>query len=233
MKFLLCSLLLFGNILLAFANNTIKAVLFPYREAVISSRVESVLEPWEFRIGESFKKDAVIIKLNDRNYSLRLQQAKQQMDYLNAVYQDKKELRAKNFTSDFELKKAEFEFKQAENDYSLALLNLSYCQIKAPFAGKIVEFLTQEYETVRAGQALLRIIDDSFLFAVMNIPQKKLPQIGSVVKIIFDGIVIEGQVYEISPKADHRTDTVKVRVLIDNSKGQFRAGMTGELINGK
>ena len=233
MKFLLCTLFLFGNILLVFANDAVKAVLFPYREAVISARVESVLEPWEFRIGESFKKDAVIINLNDRNYALRLQQAEQQMDYLNAVYQDKKELRAKNFTSDFELKKAEFEFKQAENDYSLALLNFSYCQIKAPFAGKIVEFMTQEYETVRAGQALLRIIDDSFLFAVMNIPQKKLPQIGSVVKIALDGKVVEGKFYEIAPKADHRTDTVKVRVLIDNSKGQFRAGMTGELINGK
>ena len=40
------------------AEDTVKAVLFPFREAVISSRVESTLQPYRFRIGELFKKDA-------------------------------------------------------------------------------------------------------------------------------------------------------------------------------
>jgi RND family efflux transporter MFP subunit len=216
------------------AEEAVKAVLFPFREAVIASRVESTLQPYRFRIGELFKKDEIITTLDNADYTLKLNEKKNQLDFAQAVYQDKKELREKNFASGFELQKAEFEFRMAKNAFQEAELNLSRCLIKAPFSGKIVEILTKEYETVRPGQQLFRIIDDTSLLALMNVPLNKVSPAGAVVSLKLDnGKIVKGTVYEVAPQADHRSGTIRVRVLIKNQSGAIRPGMTGELINAK
>lgn len=219
----------------AIAGNRIKAVLFPFRETVLSARVESTLTTYKFRIGEVFPQGAVLTELNSLVYTLKFKQRNSQLKFSGEVYRDKKELRANNYTSDLELNKAEFEFKMAELACEEARFDLDSCKITAPFSGKIAEILTKEYENVRPGQQICRIIDDHTLLAVMNVPQKQLPAPGATVCIILDDSLekVYGKVYEISPQADHRTGTVRIRVVIDNSKGTLRAGSTGELFYGK
>ena len=104
------------------------------------------------------------------------------------------------------------------------------------FDGKIQEITTGEYEITRPGQPLCRIIDDNHLLAVMNIPiaDRKIAVPGSEVKIKIDsGKIVSGTVYEVSPQAEHRTGTLRIRVIIDNNKWNLTAGSTGELDYGK
>ena len=216
-------------------GEAVKAVLFPFREAVIAARAESTLLPYRFKLGEPFKAGEVLTALDDSRYALEVRRATEQADFARAVFEDKKQLRAKNFTSDYELKKAEFDLSVAESSLADAKLNLSYCTVKAPFAGKLAEIRTQEYETVRPGQPLFRIIDDNRLLAVMNVPLNDvaLTTVGNPVVVSVSGTdrKAKGTVYEVAPQADHRTGTVRIRVLIDNGDGKLRAGMTGELIH--
>lgn len=216
-------------------GEAVKAVLFPFREAVIAARAESTLLPYRFKLGEPFKAGEVLTALDDSRYALEVRRATEQADFARAVFEDRKQLRAKNFTSDHELKKAEFDLSVAESSLADAKLNLSYCIVKAPFAGKLAEIRTQEYETVRPGQPLFRIIDDNRLLAVMNVPLNDvaLTTVGNPVVVSVSGTdrKAKGTVYEVAPQADHRTGTVRIRVLIDNGDGKLRAGMTGELIH--
>lgn len=216
-------------------GEAVKAVLFPFREAVIAARAESTLLPYRFKLGEPFKTGEVLTALDDSRYVLEVRRATEQADFARAVFEDKKQLRDKNFTSDYELKKAEFDLSVAESSLADAKLNLSYCIVKAPFAGKLAEIRTQEYETVRPGQPLFRIIDDNRLLAVMNVPlnDAALTTVGNPVVVSVSGTdrKAKGTVYEVAPQADHRTGTVRIRVLIDNGDGKLRAGMTGELIH--
>ena len=212
------------------AGEKVKTVLFPFREAVISSRIESTVGKYNFRLGEAFEANAVLTELDQENYKIKLKQAQEQFNFARATYLDKLELHKGKFTSDFELKKSEYEFKTSESNLAVAELNYSYCTIRAPFAGKIVEFLSREYETVRPGQQLFRIIDDNSLLAVMNVPLGKVQTPGSVKTVVLqNGIKVQGRIYEISPQADHRTGTVRIKILIDNRNGTLRAGMTGVL----
>jgi multidrug efflux pump subunit AcrA (membrane-fusion protein) len=68
----------------------------------------------------------------------------------------------------------------------------------------------------------------------MNVPltDRALTTIGTAVKIRIDqkDATATGTIYEVSPQADHRTGTVRIRVLIDNRQGLFFAGMTGTLL---
>ena len=214
------------------AAESVKVVLFPFREAEISSRVDSVLLSCNFRVGEKFKNQAVLIELDSRSAALQVQRTAGQMQFAQFAYQDKKELKSNNLTSDFELKKAEFECQTAQTAHEEAKLRLSYCRIFAPFPGKIVEILKQEHEMVKAGEPLLKIIYDSKLFAVLNLPLNQVQPVGTVVAMkLENNSIVSGKIYEISPQANHRTGTLRVRVLIDNALGVLRAGMIGEVVN--
>ena len=69
----------------------------------------------------------------------------------------------------------------------------------------------------------------------MNVPLNDvaLTAVGNPVTIAVEGgkLAAKGRIYEVAPQADHRTGTVRIRVLIDNGDGKLRAGMTGELIH--
>ena len=214
------------------AGESIKAVLFPFREAEISSRVDSTLLVCKFRTGEKFKAQDVLIELDNVPAALQVRRNTVHLQFARSTYLDKKELRSNNLTSDFELKKAEYEYQTAQTALDEAKLKYSYCRISAPFSGKIVEVLKQEHEIVKAGEPLLKIMDDSRLLAVLNFPLKKIKPVGTEVTLkLENGMTIRGKIYEISPQANHRTGTLRIRVLIDNARGLLRAGMTGEVVN--
>ncbi|MBR5025154.1 MAG: efflux RND transporter periplasmic adaptor subunit [Victivallales bacterium] len=216
------------------SQQEIKTVLFPFRETVVSARVESVLKNYKFLQGQPFKAGDTLVELDDSRYAIELSRTSEQLRFAKNTYEDKKELREKKFTSDAELRKAEYDFHLAEISCQEAKLNVSFCTIKAPFDGKIVEIMTHDFETTRSGQTLCRIIDDNKLLAVMNVPltNHDLTTIGTEVKIRLDQkeATAMGTIYEVSPQADHRTGTVRIRVLIDNRQGLFFAGMTGTLL---
>lgn len=237
-KFAFCLILLMPGAGWAAGDKpAVKTVLFPFRETVIAARVDSILQPYRVRIGEPFKTGEVLVALDDARFLIEVKRADEQYDFARATYEDRKKLHEQNFTSDYELRRAEFDYRQSESNLADARLNLSFCTVKAPFAGKIVEIMTREYETVRPGQPLCRIIDDNQLLAVMNVPMndRNLTGVGNPVsiRITDSALTAAGKIYEVTPQADHRTGTVRIRVLIDNAEGTFTAGMTGELVYGK
>ena len=97
----------------------VKAVLFPFREATLSARAESELEPYRFRLGEPFPAGSVLVSLDASRYRIDVLRATEQLNFAKAAYEDKKQLREKNFTSDYELKKAEFDYRMAESSRRL------------------------------------------------------------------------------------------------------------------
>lgn len=96
------------------------------------------------------------------------------------------------------------------------------------------KLLTREFETVRSGQPLISIIDDNQLLAVMNLPTAELPKIKIGIPVTFkvheNGKTVTGSVFEIAGRADHRSETIEIKVLIDNAEHHFSAGMSGTLM---
>jgi RND family efflux transporter MFP subunit len=235
MRIITVAMILLASVLLAGDGSLqeIKTVLFPFRDIVISSRVESTLKTYKFLQGQAFKAGDTLVELDDSRYAIELSRTTEQVRFAKSTFEEKKELREKKFTSDAELRRAEYDFRLMEIAYEEAKLHVAFCTIKAPFDGKIVEIMTHDFETTRSGQALCRIIDDNKLLAIMNVPltDDAFTTIGTPVKIHLDqkDAIATGTIYEVSPQADHRTGTVRIRVLIDNRQGLFFAGMTGTL----
>lgn len=228
---------------------TVMVVLFPFREAEIAAKVDGTVREYKFRVGEQFKAGDTLVVLDDTRYRIEAERAaalaedaKVQAQFAEESYVAQKKLFDEEFQSKLELKRRETEVatanarkKVADANLAESRLQLSYCTLKVPFDGKIEAILSREHETIRAGQPLFRVIDDSKLLAVMNVPVAKMPEVGAKMWFGFSDnrIQVEGTVFEVSPRADHRSGTVEVKALIANSDGKLSAGLTGVLIDGK
>lgn len=231
------------------AERPVKVVLFPIREAEIVSRIDGTVKLCALKMGENFKRGDLIMQIDDTRQRIelarsqaRLRDVKVQAKFAYETYLSYKKLFEENVQSRNELarRKAEADSLHAREliaaaDLSEAQLMLSYCVFKAPFAGRLEQLLCREYETVRAGQPVFRIIDDSSLLAVMNIPQEFPIKVGSEVKMRFrnGSVTVSGKVREISPRADHRSGTVEVKVQVQNSGKLLSAGMVGAMVSNK
>ena len=226
----------------------VKVVLFPLREAILSTQIDGVVVKYNFRGGERFKKSDVLLKLDDKKYNNDLQRMRSLMkeaelnaNYTRQKWEDNKRLFKEDLQSEIEVIKSELDakvgaerYQTAQINYADALLQLAFCTIKAPFDGTVEKLLTREFETVRNGQPLISIIDDNQLLAVMNLPTVELPKIKIGIPVTFkvheNGRVVTGSVFEIAGRADHRSETIEIKVLIDNAEHHFSAGMSGTLM---
>lgn len=226
----------------------VKVVLFPFREAILSTQIDGVVVKYNFRGGERFKKSDVLLKLDDKKYNNDLQRMRSLMkeaelnaNYTRQKWEDNKRLFKEDLQSEIEVIKSELDakvgaerYQTAQINYADALLQLAFCTIRAPFDGTVEKLLTREFETVRSGQPLISIIDDNQLLAVMNLPTAELPKIKIGIPVTFkvheNGKTVTGSVFEIAGRADHRSETIEIKVLIDNAEHHFSAGMSGTLM---
>lgn len=231
------------------AGRPVKVVLFPVHEAEIVARIDGTVKLCALKMGDSFKKGDLIMQIDDTRHRIELARAqarerdvKIQAKFAQETYLSYKKLFEENVQSHNELarRKAEADSLHARvlisaADVSEAKLMLSYCVFKAPFAGRLEQTLCREHETVRAGQPVFRIIDDSSLLAVMNIPQDSAIKVGSEVRMSFrnGAVTVSGKVREISPRADHRSGTVEVKALVKNADRTLSAGMVGAMLSHK
>ena len=246
--FLLLAFLVLPAADMTYDSLPVKVVLFPFREAILSTQIDGVVVKYNFRGGERFKKSDVLLKLDDKKYNNDLQRMRSLMkeaelnaNYTRQKWEDNKRLFKEDLQSEIEVIKSELDakvgaerYQTAQINYADALLQLAFCTIKAPFDGAVEKLLTREFETVRNGQPLISIIDDNQLLAVMNLPTAELPKIKIGIPVTFkvheNGKTVTGSVFEIAGRADHRSETIEIKVLIDNAEHHFSAGMSGTLM---
>ena len=231
-----------------YAALPVKVVLFPFREATLSTQIDGVIVKYNFRGGERFKKSDVLLMLDDQKNRIELQRAEAllreaalNVAFMKQKLADNERLYKNDLQSEIEVVRSKFDYSVAVERQQVAAFNrddaalhLLFCTIRAPFDGTVEKLLTREFETVRNGQPVLSIIDDNQLLAVMNLPSRQLTSayIGMpvTVRIMENNKVVTGDVYEIASRADHRSETFEIKVRIDNRKHLLKAGMSGVLV---
>ena len=227
---------------------TTRVVFFPYREAILSSRIDGVVQENKLFIGQKFKRGDLLVTLDPTQYQLEIERVNAAIaeqiilrDFAKEALAIQEDLYKQSMTSELEIKKAKLELNTAEARIKATQINLkdattqlTYCKIHAPFDGRIEEIATRSFETLKAGQPLMKIIDDNQLKATMFVPVSMLDEMkpGTEVTITCTDTIpvqtLKGVVYEIATHADHRSNTIEIRVLVPNKDGKVTAGMIGE-----
>jgi Cu(I)/Ag(I) efflux system membrane fusion protein len=107
--------------------------------------------------------------------------------------------------------------------------------LRSKISGRVLERNVQEGSYVEPAMELYRIADLSVLWLQAKIYEYELPHIelGQPVQVSLvskPGVTIAGKVSFIEPVLQETTRTVKVRVVIDNAKDEFKPGMYADLV---
>lgn len=102
--------------------------------------------------------------------------------------------------------------------------------VRAPYAGTLVERTAVVGEAVKPGESLFTLADLDSMWLSLSIPadQVHLIEPGLAVEAAFDGgAKTRGEITWVSPIVDEKSRMLPVRALVDNTTRRLKAGMFG------
>jgi cobalt-zinc-cadmium efflux system membrane fusion protein len=154
-----------------------------------------------------------------------------------------RKLRAERVTSEKDLQQAEAEhrtacqqartlgFSEEQIDSFGAKPNEPvYLEVRAPFAGEIIERTAVRGALVETGKPLFTLADRSVMWAMLNIPEAALGRVreGQTVELQLDSIpgrTFTGRLTWVGAEVDGRSRMARARVEMPNPDGVLRAKM--------
>ena len=113
-------------------------------------------------------------------------------------------------------------------------LDLSYTTLQAPFAGIIVSKYVDNFQDVRAKQAIARLVNPEKIEMVVNVPENmiSLTSRAKIIVVVFDAfpdVKVPAEIKEVGGEASKTTRTFPVTLIMDQPDGaQIMPGMAGK-----
>jgi len=213
------------------SDETIRGLVKPQKKTVISSEIPAKIINIPFKDGEAFKQGDLLIKFDCSLYHAQLASANAEHEARIKRYENNEELLSFAATSNIEVELSKAEMKKAEADVQVAKLRVKRCAIKAPYSGRVIDVLANEYESVDMETQLLSILNDKQLEIELIVPSKWL---GWLKKgEVFDFLIDEtnqkypAKISRIGAVVDPVSQTIRVIGLFDASSEDILSGMSG------
>jgi len=182
--------------------------------------------------GSNFSTGDVLLELDCRIQQADLNKALAQQRASSLAENSAVKLKKYDSISEFELVKAQSDAKIANAEVDKLKAIVEKCVIKAPFNGAVSDVLVHEYETVKQGDPLLKIISTENLEFDIEVPSQWLDwvHIGSVVEVHINEThkTVTATVTRINPLIEPISQTVKVIATISPQDTSLLPGMSGQ-----
>jgi membrane fusion protein (multidrug efflux system) len=206
------------------ATATLEAV----KEASVLARVSGIVEEITAEEGDHVKEGQVLLRIEDSEYALRLNQAKAKADNAKSKFDRAKELIDKDLMSTELYEAARNDHQSAQAELGLAELNASHTRVPAPFSGQVVRRSVDSGENVSPGTPLFDLADFTPLLAKVYVPAKEFKKlkVEQPVQLTLDsnGEILSGRIKLVSPVIDPASGTIKVTVEIPSYPAGTRPG---------
>ena len=200
------------------------------------------------RNGEYVKKGEVIVKLSDAQTEADFLQAK--ANYVSATsnyniarnnYQKFKTLYDKQLISYLEFSNYQASYTSAQGNLEVAkaaYMNAqnSYSKLvaKAEISGVVGNLFIKEGNDIAAKEVLFTILNDKQMQSYVGITPEAISKVklGDEINVKIDALAKEykAKITELNPIADSTTKNFKVKLALDNSNGEIKDGMFGNVI---
>jgi HlyD family secretion protein len=205
------------------------------REAVLTARVEGVVE--EIRVSENMEvgKDGALLQVDSTEYALEVARARAERVKAEAEF-----LRATLFNDEIEdaavraqrerLARSTSGLDQAEIDLEKARLDLRRTTVRAPFPGRVADLMVDPGQFVSPGDELLTIVDLDPIKVEVQVLEAEVAYMSegrraTVAFAAFPGETFTGRVVSINPRVDPETRTARVTLHLSNSDHRIKPGM--------
>jgi len=205
------------------------------RRTTVAARILAQIEEVRVNAGEEVAQGDVLVILDARDLESRVQQAsealkaaiaqrdraRQDLARADQLLQEGVTTRQRYDEAFSESQTAEAEVNRLQQSLDEAQTALSYTEIRAPVAGRVIDRLAEPGDTTVPGQALLRLYDPATLRVDAPVRESLAVglKVGDVLRIELSALqeTVTGPIDEIVPFAEPgaRTLLVKVRLASD------------------
>lgn len=207
--------------------------------AHIVAPVNGIIQEVEVDLGSRVKKNAVVVKMFSADY----QRAVSELLMRRQAVERERKLRSDGVSAQKDLEEAEAAYQSAAGalrqfnptGFDPAALKRkpaedAFLELRAPFAGEIVERNAVRGAFIEAGKPLVVISDCSTMWAILNIPEARLARVRVGQKVELTSETLPGRTFTgtltwIAAQVDERTRLVKARADVSNPDGKLRARM--------
>lgn len=228
---------------------TITGDILPVQQATIYSKVSGNLQQIYADIGSYVHENQVIALIDTTIYVQNMKQAKANLAQAEATFQNNKSTFERNKSlfeqklisrQDFDNARTAMDASKAQQEaalanYQNAATQLSYCKVTAPFSGVITKRLLDPGTYISTGGATVNssifvLMNTDKLKSLLNIPEKIVPALNSVLEIQVTADALPGQTFtakltKTSNAVDLSTRTMQVELLIENPNKSLKPGM--------
>jgi membrane fusion protein (multidrug efflux system) len=174
-----------------------------------------------------------LARLDNEHQRLQVAQAEATVRKLESNYARSQQMVAAKLVSTEANDQIRYDLDNARAALNIAQLELSYTNITAPISGVVAQRMVKQGNLVQLNAPLFRIVDDSRLEAVLNVPERELATMraGLVVTMQVDAVTgkqFTGKIDRISPVVDAGSGTFRV-VCAFTGDGGLKPGMFGRI----
>lgn len=218
----------------AIDNFDVQTVLVANQEATFSSPVSRRVSQLPFKNGDVFKKGDVLVAYDCRVDKAEYKQAAAVLKAAKATLEAKKKLKSMKSISDLDLVMAEAEYEKAHAAFKISEVKVDYCELEAPYDGRLTDVKVNLHENVKEGQEVLSIASLEKLNARMLVPSRWLAwlEIGADVTItVYEtGQDYKAKIVRIGGAVDEVSQSIMVSAEVQDVDRNVLPGMTGTAV---
>ncbi len=222
--------------------------LVPNREVMVSAQVTGILMQINADVGTKVTSGETLVKLDPIDYKLALNEAQANFESAQAklAVAEKNYARAKRLLPENVITPELFDQAEAEYRSSQALVaqlgavvdiarhRLDKTNISAPFDGYVSQRLVELGQNLAVCEPVMRIADMKTMRVVIHINEHDYVHLDeddpvTVMVEAFSNTSFPGRVDKIGIKADGRTNTFEIEILVDNPQFILKAGLTARV----
>ena len=155
-------------------NQTARAVIISLDRTVLSSEIAGeIIELSKFE-GDSFKKGESLIKIDCSIYKAQKRKIEVERNIANLELEKNKKLDTFGSIGTFEVQISQENVNKQKAESDIVAINVSRCDIKAPFDGRIASKKVSKHQNIKPQDELLEIVGIDNLEAKVVVPSSWL-----------------------------------------------------------
>jgi len=182
--------------------------------------------------GRNISRGELIVRLDERDRSARLVQAKATVKQREVEFEAREKLKMESYVSEAQLQEAVAALEAAKTELIRAQLDLTYMTVRAPFDGALQSRIVEVGDFVKSGDPIATFVDNRTIIVTANLSEFDARHVNvddMAEARLATGGTVHGRIRYVAPVADEATRTFAVELEVDNSDGRLRAGGTAEL----
>ena len=206
------------------------AMIESFEDLMVKSEVSGQIVDILVKEGDYVEKGKVLVKLDDRDYQLRLESVEANYDLAKLEYKRISELAEKKIAATTDLDKIDAQLKSLKSQLSETKLALERTKIKAPISGRLNEIEAKVGDWMGVDKPVAQILQIGNVKVTVGIPESDVAAVfnlkeADVTIEALDNMTVKGKKIFLSRSPGTMARLYNLELVVPNPEGRILPGM--------